>query len=418
MSNSTPHFTQHPLLAAVRACAEAFDEVVGVDPLYADGSTREALLVELTRLSARVSALRGQVLAVSGDLADRYGARNAAAVLTGETRTSRREAICDERLGIALRERWTGVGEAAAAGAVTWEQAGVLVGALDALPADLEAELSVKAEAHLVAEAGHFEPAALRRLGRHVLEVVAPDLADAHEAAALAREEHRAGAATRLSLRPRGDGSSDLYARLPDHVASRLRAYLDAYTSPRRIRLDSNVLSDVDLLPLPRRRGEAFCALLEHIPAHGLPQHGGAPTTVMVMIDLKAPRARLRPAATSTGETTPAGQARRLACGAGIAPAVLGGTSEILDLGRSRRLFTPAQRKALTLRDRHCRAEGCDIPATWCEAHHATTPWARGGKTDLKDGVLLCSFHHHHAHDPTRHTQRLPDGQLRFHRRT
>src|SRR3954447_7976932 len=112
MSKPTPHSTQHPLLAAVRACAEAFDEVVGVDPLSAEGSTREALLVELTRLSARVTALRGQVLAVSGDLADRYGARNAAAVLKGETRTSRREAVADERLGIALRERWTRVGEA------------------------------------------------------------------------------------------------------------------------------------------------------------------------------------------------------------------------------------------------------------------------------------------------------------------
>src|SRR3954454_1854773 len=280
MSKPTPHSTPHPLLAAVRACAAAFDEVVGGDPLYAEGSTREGLLVELTRLSARVSALRGQVLAVSGDLADRYGARNAAAVLTGETRTSRREAICDERLGIALRERWTGVGEAAAAGAVTWEQAGVLVGALDALPADLEAELMVKAEAHLVAEAGHFEPAALRRLGRHVLEVVAPDLADAHEAAALAAEERRARATTRLSLRPRGDGSSDLYARLPDHVASRLRAYLDAYTSPRRLTLDS----EVDQMPLSRRRGQAFRALLEQMPADRLPRHGGTATSVMVMI--------------------------------------------------------------------------------------------------------------------------------------
>ena len=33
-------------------------------------------------------------------------------------------------------------------------------------------------------------------------------------------------------------------------------------------------------------------------------------------------------------------------------------------------------------RDRTCRAEGCDIPGTWAEAHH-WNPWAAGGRTDL-----------------------------------
>ena len=34
---------------------------------------------------------------------------------------------------------------------------------------------------------------------------------------------------------------------------------------------------------------------------------------------------------------------------------VLGGSSEVLDLGRARRLFSPAQRKAMAVRDRRCR---------------------------------------------------------------
>src|SRR5262245_1945732 len=218
-----PTPSTHPLLAATRACGAALDDVAGVDPLFADGGSKQALLVELTRLSARVSALRAQVLAVSGDLAAETGARSAATVLALETRTSHREAIAAERLGMALRERWTGVGDAVAAGSITWEQAGVLVRSLDDLPADLDPELPAKAEAHLIAKAGHFEPTALRRLGRHVLEVVAPDVAEDHEARALLAEERRARAATRLSLRPRGDGSTDLSARLPAHVASRLR---------------------------------------------------------------------------------------------------------------------------------------------------------------------------------------------------
>jgi hypothetical protein len=120
----------------------------------------------------------------------------------------------------------------------------------------------------------------------------------------------------------------------------------------------------------------------------------------------------------ATGTPITAGQARRLACTAGLLPAVLGTDSHPLDLGRTTRLFTPAQRKALLIRDRTCRATGCDIPAAWCEAHHAGTPWSHGGKTNIADGLLLCSWHHHRAHDPHYHHTRLPNGDLTFHRRT
>jgi hypothetical protein len=111
-----------------------------------------------------------------------------------------------------------------------------------------------------------------------------------------------------------------------------------------------------------------------------------------------------------------AAQARRLACTAKILPAVLGGHGLPLDLGRARRLFTPAQRKALLVRDRTCRAEGCDVPGTWCDAHHVD-PWHAGGRTDLGNGVLLCHHHHHRVHDTGYRTDCLPNGDLRFHRR-
>ena len=111
-----------------------------------------------------------------------------------------------------------------------------------------------------------------------------------------------------------------------------------------------------------------------------------------------------------------AAEARRLACTANLVPVVRGGTSEVLDVGRARRLFTAAQRRALGVRDGHCRAEGCDIPAAWCEAHHLI-PWSEGGRTDLDNAILLCSHHHHRAHDDRYLHDRLPDGDVRFHRR-
>jgi hypothetical protein len=148
-----------------------------------------------------------------------------------------------------------------------------------------------------------------------------------------------------------------------------------------------------------------------------LPLHGGDATTLMVTIDHDRLRDGLGTALVGDTPIT-AGEARRLACTANLLPAVLGGDSEILDLGRARRLFSPAQRKAMAIRDVTCRAEGCDIPAAWCEAHHATAPWTDGGHTDLADGLLLCSWHHHRAHDHRYRVERTGDRRLTFHRRT
>lgn len=83
----------------------------------------------------------------------------------------------------------------------------------------------------------------------------------------------------------------------------------------------------------------------------------------------------------------------------------LGGSVEVtvdtcgkpLDVGRLERLFTPAQRLALAVRDGGCLWPGCDQPPAMCESHHCT-PWAQGGNTDVDDGILLCRFHHMNLH--------------------
>ncbi|WP_051470676.1 HNH endonuclease signature motif containing protein [Arthrobacter sp. 35/47] len=89
---------------------------------------------------------------------------------------------------------------------------------------------------------------------------------------------------------------------------------------------------------------------------------------------------------------------RELACDADIIPIVLGGEGQILDLGRTRRLFPAYLRRALVARDKGCAFPDCTVPATWCEAHHII-PWATGGTTTLSDGVLVCSRHHHVLHE-------------------
>ncbi|WP_227007955.1 HNH endonuclease signature motif containing protein [Pseudarthrobacter sp. AB1] len=88
---------------------------------------------------------------------------------------------------------------------------------------------------------------------------------------------------------------------------------------------------------------------------------------------------------------------RKLACDADIIPTLLGTHGEILDLGRKTRLFTGAQRLALTARDQGCTFPNCTIPAPWCEAHHITY-WSQQGPTNVSNGALLCSHHHHLIH--------------------
>jgi hypothetical protein len=117
-------------------------------------------------------------------------------------------------------------------------------------------------------------------------------------------------------------------------------------------------------------------------------------------------------------EPISASEARRLACNANILPLVLGGDSVPLDQGRMSRLYKGPRRDTLAATQPTCRAEGCDIPAAWCEAHHGNGRWADGAGTNLADAVLLCGFHHHRAHDRRYDLTRLPDGRVRFSRRT
>jgi len=82
-----------------------------------------------------------------------------------------------------------------------------------------------------------------------------------------------------------------------------------------------------------------------------------------------------------------------MACDCRLIPAVLGGPSEVLDVGRAQRFFTGPRRRALVLRDRGCAFPGCDRPPAWCDAHHIVS-YADGGVTSLGNGMLLCGHHH------------------------
>ena len=288
------------------------------------------------------------------------------------------------------------------------------------MPVGLTHQQVGEVEQALVQKARVLDPRGLRKAARRALEAVEHDTAvvDAHEGELLQDEENRALSRARLTLHDHGDGTTSGHFTVPTLAASILSKVLDAMTSPRRGRIGATHAHAGDQ-SLDRdwahERGCAFVELLEHLPTDHLPTKTAA--TILVRLDLDTLRGRLRAAGLDTDQPISAADARRLACGAGLVPAVLGGASQPLDLGRTRRLFTETQRVALALEHSTCSADGCDRPYVWCELHHHD-PWSHGGNTDLANAVPLCGFHHRRIHDPRYHHRRTPGGALTFHRRT
>jgi len=88
---------------------------------------------------------------------------------------------------------------------------------------------------------------------------------------------------------------------------------------------------------------------------------------------------------------------QQLVCDAGFARMIIGPDGQVLQLGRTERLFSAAQRRALAVRDGGCVWPQCTAPPSWCHAHHVI-PWQQGGETDVGNGALLCPAHHHMLH--------------------
>ena len=89
--------------------------------------------------------------------------------------------------------------------------------------------------------------------------------------------------------------------------------------------------------------------------------------------------------------------AERLACTGRVSLMLTDAGGEVLHLGRTQRLASRAQRRALRLRDTTCTFPGCH-QTRHLDAHHLV-PWSQGGRTDIDGLALLCRRHHVMVHE-------------------
>ena len=418
-----PREGEHLVDRGVAVIAGALSELDEVSLLGLDQAATAASLVEIAAAEARLGELKHRVLAHASQVRveEATGAATTATWLARATRTTVRSSRRAVHLAAAL-ESYERLREGYAAGAVNTEQAEVIARALDALPTDIPNTVKAAAEQRLVDLAAQHDACDLRVLGDRVLDVVAPAVADAHEAARLEAEERAAARRTMLTMTPDGQGSVHGRFTVPELHAGMLRKQLLALVVHDKPALASTPATTVeqeeDERPEPVKAatavelGAALCELLERLDGSQVPEMSTG-ATVVVTMTLETLTGGLAAATLDTGDRIAAHTARRLACEAGIVPVVLGGRREVLDVGRRKRLFTRAQRIALATRDKGCTAAGCRTAAWFCHAHH-DRPWATGGTTDLTNGRLLCPTHHRAAHDPRYDTHVLTDHQIEF----
>jgi hypothetical protein len=409
--------------AFVASLSGALDRMAGTATWSMAPADQRAALVALRRQRSRLEELELRVL-VSADrneVGADSGATSTATWLAEVTATRRPDCFRDVRMAHALDEGFELTRRALAAGDVDRERAEVVVQAVTALTDehdDLPVGTREAAEAHLLDLARSHDARILRRLGKRLFEVVCPEAADAVEGRTLAEEEERARRLAYLTLHDNGDGTTDGRFRLPTLHARVLAKAVQSLTAPRRVGAGRREPVTGTTSRYSTVLGHGFMELLEgHLALDALPGSSGSPFTVVVTMTLEALETGLGVASLETGDRISAGQARQLACQAGIIPMVLGGGSVPLDLGRERRLYSKHQRIALAEQYAGCGSATCDRPPSQTEVHHLH-PWHQGGRTDLGNGIPLCPAHHQMAdHPQTWQMTSRPDGRVSFTRR-
>lgn len=397
-----------PGVAGARAALDAAAQALAAVPVaeLSDASL-SALLVELSAAQTRLDAARVTLvgtwdsrLAWAAD-----GARSGATWLAAHTEASRPAAAAEVRVARQLRAM-PGTGAAFARGKLGQAKVRLLAHEAHEVP-----DAFARDEAFLVGVIADLRVDEAARALAHWHAHVDPDGTRENTE----RQRERRGVHLSQSL----GGLWHLDGRLDAESGEVLRDALNRLGNERlrAEKAEADAAGTIVTSTAAHRRADALVELARQANAQ---PDGGARTVPSVTLVLQADKLT-DPATTATdvvGETVagtpvPAEQGLRWCCDTVIGRVVLGPDSLPVDLGRSARLVSPAQRRALVIRDRGCTFPGCDCPPGRADAHHLVH-WAHGGATDLENLALLCSFHHHRVHEGGFGARRRSDGTLAF----
>jgi len=365
------------------------------------GQARRLLDAAVTQVASEISRQSRPELGADS-LAKQQGYRNAATFLATTLGTSTGEATRLVQVGAATAPRLllTGeeaparhphVGEALAQGRIGKDAAAAIISMLDDVADRVALDDLDRAERTLAEQAASLDLDQLRKVLTRAEAYLDPD--------GVAPKEDELRALASVQVRQDRAGMIHVTAKLDPERGAPVVHVLEAMVTAELAaqRDETGAAPGLPPKPIPVMQADALVALCEHYLGC---EHTDAPlsgATVVVRVDLADLRSG-RGFGTIDGVDHPVsiGTVRRMAAGGGVIPVVLGGESEILDWGRRKRLFTRSQRLALAERDGGC--VGCGAPPGRCKAHHLRW-WSRGGATDLRNGVLLCSSCHHRVHD-------------------
>jgi hypothetical protein len=150
----------------------------------------------------------------------------------------------------------------------------------------------------------------------------------------------------------------------------------------------------------PQRRADALTEMVFHAMDEGkLPKRNGVRPHITVTTTMEALKGELGAPASDLEHGMPISSktVERLACD-GCLSRVLMADSMVIDVGHATRSISSSQRRALRVRDKHCRVPGCDRPVSWTNPHHVEF-WSRGGPTNLSNLISLCHYHHRCVHE-------------------
>ncbi len=315
------------------------------------------------------------------------GFRNTAGFLVGSQGLSWEDART--RVAVATTDL-PGVRAALAAGEIGAEHAAEIVKVLRQAPPAVSPQQLAADEETLVTLARQAIPSTVRKAGHRILgywDLEGKEPGDREDELARPRREFRYTWTRDGRMKFSGEFDPDT-----GHLAEDLFVPL-AKPDPQ------DECGNPDPRTAAERQGDAVAAIFDLAArADDLPVRGGERAVATVTIPYEDLRREAGLVTLDGGETLPVSQLRRLLCDAKIYPAVLSGEGQVLDLGRAARTATPAQRRALAIRDRGCTRPGCPRGPKWTTPHHLVFWASQGGETNLDDLALVCEQCHRLIH--------------------